>query len=134
KNTCSGEQGMTLAQSKSTCSVRTKWLPRFRLLLAAGVTPDDIHAYYVAENNVVMQPARPWLPHELKIGEEDAVSFGLPAALVGVVLVGLAVFAYWNRKRRRAAQRGGDAPADATREARGEQAPALSGADRALLL
>lgn len=124
KNTCSGEQGMTLAQSKSTCSIRSKWMPRFRLLLTAGVSTDDVFTYYVAENNALMGPARPWTAHDLRTSEETTMSYGLPLVVVLTVLAGLGGLAFRNRRRRQ------HEAAPEEREARGEVASDLSRRDR----
>jgi len=128
KNTCPGEKNMTLAQSKSTCTVRSTWLPRFRLLLTAGLSDEDLFAFYVAENNVTMAPSRPWQPHELRSSEERTVSYGVPLAAVFFVVAGLGLYAWWNRRRRR---RPGATSSE--REDRGGAAPSLSKGDKLLL-
>lgn len=128
-NTCSGEVGMSLGQSKATCHVRSKWLPRFRRLLAAGVSTDAIYRYYVADNNVTEDPSVPWTLHDLRASEDRAASYGVPIVAVSFALLLLVGIAVWSRRRR--AARGLAPPEE--REQRGGAAPAMSRQERDLL-
>ncbi len=126
-NTCEGERGMTLSQSKMSCSVRSLWMPRFRALLASGATPDHIHTYYVAENNRTQKPSTPWTERDLHTSEERAAKFGVPAvvlASVGALLILLFVASKAKRKAMRELQ---------TREVVGGSGAALSAEQRLLL-
>jgi len=137
RTTCPGEYLMTLEATRATCSHRMRWVQTFRLLLAAGVSEDDIFAFYLADNNA-NQDGGPWEAHVLRTSDEQVVSYWLPAvAVLGVLLV-IGLIVWRNRRRALAAGRmpsveAGrfDAPPDArlSREARGEKA-SLSVGDR----
>ncbi|MFT7578652.1 MAG: cytochrome c-type biogenesis protein CcmF [Myxococcota bacterium] len=126
KNTCAGERGMTLSQSKATCSVKSTWLPRFRQLLTAGVSRADVFEYYVAENNVTQQPSAPWESYELHTLEDRGFTYTLPIGLLLGALFLLFFFVLPVRKKRRG-------QAQASREAQGAAGTALSARDRLIL-
>jgi cytochrome c-type biogenesis protein CcmF len=101
KTTCPGERGLVLSQSQLSCSVRNLWLPRFRHMLAAGMTVERIHTFFVDENNVTMAPSVPWSYADLKAHADKALSWALPGAVLAAFLAGLLVFAVRRTRRNR---------------------------------
>ena len=47
RNVCPAERSLVLSQSGIACSVRTRWLPRFRVMLAAGIPRRQVFEFYV---------------------------------------------------------------------------------------
>ncbi|MDP6945080.1 MAG: cytochrome c-type biogenesis CcmF C-terminal domain-containing protein, partial [Myxococcota bacterium] len=103
KTTCAGERGLVLSQSQLSCSVRNLWLPRFRHMLAAGMTVERIHTFYVDENNVTMAPSVPWSYADLKAHADKALSWALPGALLLSLLLSLFGYAVRRTRQNRAA-------------------------------
>ena len=102
KTTCTGERGLVLSQSQLGCSVRNLWLPRFRHMLASGMTVERVHKFYVDENNVTMAPSVPWSYADLKAHADKALSWALPAAVLFAFLAGLLAYAVRRTRRNRA--------------------------------
>ncbi|MGM0575476.1 MAG: cytochrome c-type biogenesis CcmF C-terminal domain-containing protein [Myxococcota bacterium] len=102
KTTCPGERGLALSQSQISCSVRNRWLPRFRRMLAAGMSEDAIYRYYVDVNNATMDPASPWTYEDLRANPDKPLSWAFPTTLIAGLLVGLLVF--FTRRGRRTAE------------------------------
>ncbi len=93
KTVCPGERGLVLSQAQLGCSVRNKWLPRFRVMLAAGMSEESIYRYYVDESNATMAPPKPWSYDDLRSHADKALSWALPGLLLLVFLVGLIAYA-----------------------------------------
>ena len=114
---------MVLSQSQLGCSVRNLWLPRFRHMLAAGMSAQRIHTFYVDENNVSMAPSVPWSYDDLKAHADKPLSWALPGAALLAFLMGLLTYAV--RRTRRNRREAVAAPS--------VQLPALSERDRLVL-
>jgi cytochrome c-type biogenesis protein CcmH/NrfF len=93
KTTCPGERGLVLSQSQLSCTVRNRWLPRFRLMLASGMSSESIFEFYVDENNVTMAPELPWTYEDLKAAADKPLSWALPAAALFLFIIALFVYA-----------------------------------------
>lgn len=100
RTTCPGEYLMTLEATRATCSHRMRWVREFRHLLAAGVSEEDVFAFYLADNNA-NQPGGPWQAYELRASEETVLSFWVPASAVAGVLALVLVVILRNRRRAR---------------------------------
>jgi cytochrome c biogenesis factor len=103
RTTCRGEYLMTLEATRATCSHRMRWVQTFRYLIAAGVNDDDIFAYYLASNNAT-EPGGPWAAHVLKTSEERAVTYGVPVAITGAVVLVIGLIIFRNVRRARASR------------------------------
>ena len=123
KTTCPGERGLVLSQSQLRCTVRNLWLPRFRHMLAAGMTVDRIFKFFVDENNVTMAPSVPWSYADLKAHADKVLSWALPAAFLFAFLAGLFTYAVMRTRRNRLIAERAPAPS----------LPTLSERDRLLL-
>lgn len=99
KTTCPGERGLVLSQAQISCSVRNLWLPRFRQMLASGMTAETIYRFYVDENNATMAPPSPWTYQDLRANPDKALSWAFPAGLV-LLLLGLLVVTLVRLRRR----------------------------------
>jgi len=128
RTTCTGEYLMTLEATRATCSHRMRWVQTFRLLLASGVSEDDIFAFYLADNNA-NEPGGPWAAHVLRTSDEAVVSHWLPVSVVGGILflVGLIIW----RNRRRALAAGRVPSVEAAREVTGQPAMSREARERA---
>ena len=123
KTTCPGERGLVLSQSQLRCTVRNLWLPRFRHMLASGMSVERIFTFFVDENNVTMAPAVPWSYADLKAHADKVLSWALPGALLFAFLAALFTYAVMRtRRNRRAAE-----------EAPRAEVPVLSERQRLLL-
>lgn len=100
RTTCPGEYLMTLEATRATCSHRMRWVQIFRFLIAAGVNDDDVFAFYLASNNAT-ESGGPWEAHVLKTSDERAMSWGLPAALTGAVVLVIGLLIGRNVRRAR---------------------------------
>ena len=89
KTVCPGERGLVLSQSQLACSVRNKWFPRFRVMLAAGMSEQAIYRFYVDESNVTMAPSTPWSYADLRSHADKPLSWAFPALLLVSFLFGL---------------------------------------------
>ena len=112
-----------MSQSQLSCTVRNLWLPRFRHMLAAGMTVERIHTFFVDENNVTMAPSVPWSYADLKAHADKALSWALPLAVLILFLSTLFALALRKTRRNRAEAR--SAPV--------EVIPVLSERDRLVL-
>ena len=107
RTTCPGEYLMTFDASRSTCEFKIRWLAEFRVLLAAGVAPQAIFAFYLAENNASMAErmngGKPWAPHELRTSPDTVASWWVPMALAGGAVLVVLLLIGRNVVRRAAA-------------------------------
>ncbi len=92
KTTCEGERGLLLSQAKLGCSVRNRWVPRFKVMLASGMTPRTIFEFYVDENNVTMSPSRPWTYDDLYAAADKPMTWAVPLTLSITFIVGFVWF------------------------------------------
>lgn len=126
KTTCEGERGLVLSQAQLGCSVRRKWFPRFRVLLASGATEEQIFRYYVDENNATNSAGESWTYDDLRANPDKGLSWGLPAALM--VSFALTFVVVMLRRSRRLKKAHVDDAADTagSREAEGRAANQLT--------
>ncbi len=133
KTTCPGERGLVLSQSQLACTVRNKWLPRFRVMLAAGVPAEQVFRFYVDENNVTSAEGEPWTYDDLRAHPDKALSWAFPAALIAGFAAAFIVLMVRVGRRRRLAAASPGQHVGSDRQAQGQRAGALSDAQRARL-
>lgn len=113
KTTCAGERGLLLSQSQLGCSVRNLWMPRFRLMLASGISPRVIFEFYVNENNITMHPEKPWTYDDLYAAADKPLTWFLPLSLsVGFIFVFVGLTLRRTRRLRAGRAQGADSSQD----------------------
>ena len=70
-------------------------------MLAAGMSVERIHMFFVDENNVTMAPSVPWTYADLKAHADKVLSWALPGALLLAFLAALLFYAIRRTRRNR---------------------------------
>ena len=100
KTTCPGERGLVLGQAQITCSVRNLWFPRFRQMLASGMSVDAVRRVYVQEENQSSRaPPGGWSYEDLRADPDKPMAWIFPT---GVLLGVLGMFLGIRLRRARA--------------------------------
>ncbi|NUN16411.1 MAG: heme lyase CcmF/NrfE family subunit [Myxococcales bacterium] len=80
---CGCSDSMSLSQCPLSCGNSREWSSRFKVLLAEGMTPDEIrHVYLDAKNSSLAPGEAPWTLEDINTDSKKGLTWIVPAVVI----------------------------------------------------